>query len=97
MSSTAKALASTGERVMILFEYTQPLPTKFKSGGSMRKDVIDTETGKVLKSDEGVEFVGGSQYVDVMIPPSEPWHKPRIQTVRKDKLVNVQVRENAFV
>ena len=94
-NSTAKALASTGERVRVLYEYTQPIATSWKLGGAARKDVLN-EKGSVIKADEALDTVGGSNYVDVILPPSQPWHKPRFQTVRKDRLVNVQVREASF-
>lgn len=94
-NSTAKALASTGERVRVLYEYAHPIATGWKIGGTTRKDVVN-EKGAVVKEDEALDYVGGTGYIDVVLPPQQPGHSPRIQTVRKDNLVNVQVRESSF-
>ena len=89
------ALKSTGEPARVLFEYSAPVATKWARGGEARKDKVD-EKGKVLEEDTALETVGGRDYVDVILAPQSMGHKPRIQTVRRENLVDVRTREASF-
>lgn len=44
---------------------------------------------------ERIRFLAqeGSKYIRFVLPPQQPWHKERIQTVREDQII---VKESNF-